>query len=435
MTTPNAISTNNHSVYQETLCDFYQATRQQSERLIAHLSDEDCLLQSMPDASPAKWHLAHTSWFFESFILLPRGTKAANPAFQVLFNSYYNGIGEQFSRPQRGILSRPSLQEVKEYRSYIDSEMQNLLTHQTNDIAIKACTELGIHHEKQHQELLLMDIKHAFSENPLYPSYSDGQMTSTVNQSAPSLQWMEFTRGIYPIGAKECEFAYDNERPYHQQLVYDFKIATRPSTNGEFLEFILADGYTQAEHWLSDGWAQLKESHANMPLYWKLIDNEWYEFTLHGLQKLNLAAPVCHINYYEACAFASWSGKRLPSEFEWEVASRQCTDLAHYYTHNQLHPQAFCSPFSQTVANDSQLKYMFGTCWEWTSSAYAPYPGFKPLPGAVGEYNGKFMSNQYVLRGGSCLSPHLHIRATYRNFFYANQAWMMSGIRLAEDLK
>lgn len=410
-------------------------TRNLSTQLASYLSPEDQVLQSMPDASPTKWHLAHTSWFFETFILQPYypDYQAANPHYAVLFNSYYQAVGPQFKRAQRGMLSRPSVDEVLSYRQYVDEHIEQLLTTHLLSLAsetkhkILTLLELGINHEQQHQELLLTDIKHALSMNPMRPAFLDNS-TVDAKTNAAELQWLDFVEGIYRIGHTGDSFCFDNELPLHKQYVGGFKLASRPVSNAEYLAFIEADGYQDPAHWLSEGWAWVQENQISHPLYWQQQDDEWTEFSLCGQIKLDPAKPACHISYYEADAYAKWAGKRLPTEIEWEVASHGVAVTGNLLDVSRLHPQ----PSAADKANS--LLQMFGDVWEWTSSPYTAYPGFRIADGAVGEYNGKFMVNQMVLRGGSCATPVGHIRGSYRNFFPAHAQWQFSGIRLADDL-
>lgn len=411
---------------QAALARRYRACRRQSLALIEPLSEEDCQLQSMPDASPAKWHLAHTSWFFETFLLrggLP-DYRLFHPRFQYLFNSYYNAVGDQFSRPLRGVLSRPSLEEVCQYRAFVDEAMSAYLDTVRLDDATCFVVELGIHHEQQHQELLLMDIKHAFSCNPLEPAYSVRD-SDTVVAAASTPGWQRFEPGLREIGHGGAGFSFDNEQPRHSTWVEGFCLGQRPVTNAEYLCFIEDGGYRNPLLWHADGWADCEAGRRCHPLYWRQRDGEWFEFTLHGLQPLQPAAPVSHVNLYEAFAYAQWAGARLPTESEWETAAAQVAGTGQYYRADCLHP---------LPGHGDGLQGMLGGCWEWTSSSYTPYPGFRPFAGNAGEYNGKFMIGQYVLRGGCCLSPVDHVRPTYRNFFYPHQSWQMSGIRLAKDL-
>lgn len=404
------------------LLEQYQRTRQQSEKLVAPLSVLDMTIQSMDDASPTRWHLAHTSWFFETVLLQQHlaDYQIFNSQFSYLFNSYYNGIGEQFPRSKRGTQTKPDVQQIMDYRRYVDDKMMELLAGDITD-EINFLTQLGIHHEQQHQELILTDIKHAFFQNPLYPSYQ--QLESESSEQSSRLQWLDVDESIYQIGHMGSSFCYDNELPMHNVYVYPFKISSRLITNQEYTAFVHDKGYHTASLWLSDGWDWCRRAKKHHPLYWIRKDDEWFEFTLNGLQQLNPHQPVTHINYYEADAFARWAGKRLPTEYEWEAAARKYSDKqGNFVESNLLHPL------------HSEKNQFLGDCWEWTSSSYAAYPGYKPFSGAVGEYNGKFMCNQYVLRGGSCATPEEHIRFSYRNFFYPQQRWQFTGIRLAEDV-
>lgn len=376
--------------------------RQATEALIAPLSPEDCQVQSMPDVSPTKWHLAHTSWFFETFLLqqhLP-GYQSFDPAFAVLFNSYYVGVGERHPRAERGLLSRPSLAEVLAYRRHIDAAMLDLLDHvPEGDWA--ALVELGCQHEQQHQELILMDIQHVLSRNPLQPAYHQHAAPSEPKVES---EWVEIPGGLHEIGAADAGFAFDNESPRHRLWLEPFTIASRLVTAGDYLQFIADGGYRRPDLWLSDGWATVESCGWEAPLYWNLQDGAWQCFSLHGQARVDPEAPLLHVSFYEADAFARWAGHRLPTEAEWEVAACR-TSI------DQLYDQA----------------------WQWTASAYAAYPGFAPAAGAVGEYNGKFMINQMVLRGGSIGTPDGHSRASYRNFFPPAARWQFGGIRLARD--
>ena len=398
-------------------------TRKLTETLVSRLSAEDQMLQSMPEASPSKWHLAHTSWFFETFILKPRGVKVStDPAFEFLFNSYYEQVGPQFSRGERGLLSRPSLEQILKYRRVIDLRLYELWeSFNTNELALVA---LGVAHEQQHQELIVTDIKHAFFHNPAYPALGKCSPAS-VNPIA--LQWHEYPTGTYLVGAKNG-FHFDNEAPQHEALVHGFRLANRPATNAEYMNFIEDGGYRNSRYWLSDAWAWVRQTQSNAPLYWIQDGKKWLNYTLGGLLPVDPLLPVCHLNFYEAAAFAAWMGKRLPTEMEWEVAAAQVEPVGNFLNRQLLHPKA-------AVDNEAQQPLqLFGDVWEWTQSAYLPYPGFKPGAGAVGEYNGKFMVNQWVLRGGSCATPVGHIRATYRNFFPVATSWQFSGVRLADDI-
>lgn len=391
--------------------------RQRSTHLAEPLSPEDCCAQSMPDASPVKWHLAHTTWFFETFILEPReqGFQPFHPAFRVLFNSYYNNVGDKHPRPRRGLLTRPALAEVLAYRQDVDRRVMRLLAAHGQDAELGALVQLGLQHEQQHQELLLTDVKHLLAQNPLYPAYHDSPLPAS--HPAQPLSWIAFDGGLAEIGHEGRGFSFDNELPRHRQYVAPFALASRLVTNAEYREFIDAGGYRDPDLWLAEGWDKVCSGELRHPLYWVEEGGAWREFTLHGLQPLDPVRPVTHVSMYEADAYARWRGARLPTEAEWEFAAR---DVA--LACGDLHPRAAGSP---------GLSQMFGECWQWTSSSYAPYPGFAPAPGALGEYNGKFMVNQYVLRGSSCATPHGHARASYRNFFPAGARWQFTGIRLA----
>jgi len=406
----------------------YRRVRIATEQLAAPLSAEDCAIQSMPDASPVKWHLAHTSWFFETFVLKPHlpGYQLFHPSFRVLFNSYYNGIGDKHPRPRRGLLSRPSLEEVDAYRLHIDAAMAELMDRRTLPSTISALVELGLNHEQQHQELILTDVLHLLSCN-LKPAYEPSIAAADAPiADAPPLTWIEFGEGIVDTGHDGSQFAFDNESPRHRQYLNGFSLASREVTNGEYLAFIDDAGYRRPELWLSEGWDWLAANSIDAPLYWQRDGRSWLKFGLHGLRAVEASAPVCHVSLFEADAYARWAGARLPSEGEWEVAASGRPVEGNFVESGSLEP---------TAANAATvtLSQLFGDVWEWTRSAYAPYPGYRPAAGAIGEYNGKFMCNQYVLRGGSCVSPASHLRATYRNFFPAAARWQFTGIRLARD--
>ena len=414
----------------EELAARYRAVRAYTVRLAEPLNPEDQQVQSMADVSPTKWHLAHVTWFFETFVLTPnlRSYKPFHPQFGYLFNSYYEAVGPRHARPERGFLSRPTCEEILDYRRHIDAAMERLFAAYpaAGWDAVAAMIELGLHHEQQHQELLLMDIKHVFSCNPLAPAYVDADQPSRRN--APPPDWVEREGGLFEIGHDGDGFAFDNEGPRHRVFVEDFRIASRAVTNREYLDFIQDGGYEQAAHWHSDGWSTVNESDWKHPLYWREDGGDYMEFTLAGLRPLDLDAPVCHVSFYEASAYASWAGARLPTEAEWEVTARSLPDTgeadANLLEAGNLHPVA------APAANDEPVQ-MIGDVWEWTQSAYTPYPGFSSAEGAVGEYNGKFMANQMVLRGGACVTPPGHVRPTYRNFFYPHQRWAFSGFRMA----
>ena len=405
------------------LAERFGATRELSAELASRLTLEDQCVQSMPDASPTKWHLAHTTWFFEEMVLKPglAGYRLFNESYGYLFNSYYEGIGAHHARAERGLLTRPSNVEILAYRAHVDRGIAALLDSANTDWSARI--ELGIHHEQQHQELLLTDIKYAFSRNPALPAYAPAQ--EPRNASAPALAWIDCPGGIVKIGADTARgFAFDNEMPRHDVLLAPFRIASRPITNGEYLAFMADGGYARADFWLSDGWAKAQTEHWCAPLYWRQ-DNGWRVFTLRGEVPVALDEPVTHVSLYEAAAYAAWAGKRLPTEFEWEAAMQSLPQTGNLLDSCEFHPRA-------AQACDG-LQQAFGDVWEWTRSAYDPYPGYRPFDGALAEYNGKFMVGQIVLRGGSCATPASHIRASYRNFFPPQARWQFSGIRLAED--
>ncbi len=409
----------------------YLQVRSFSERLCAPLETEDYLIQSMPDVSPTRWHLAHTTWFFETFILKPElhTYRSPNERYNYLFNSYYNAIGDQYPRPKRGLLSRPTVQEVYAYRQHVDQQMQILLD-EMSDIKfdkLKSFLVLGLNHEQQHQELMLTDIKHVFFQNPLFPVYQK-QTLDESSSTTPPYSWTQFGGGQVKHGYSGDGFCFDNETPRHDILLQPFELGNRLITNGEYLSFIEAGGYKQPKLWLSDGWAIINSGKWDSPLYWVKQDDKWSEFTLSGLLPLQPESPVTHLSYYEADAFANWSGVRLPSEFEWEFAARGLKSEGNFVEGQQFHPR----PVDDT--QDPDIQQMFGDVWEWTRSPYSPYPGFKVDEGAVGEYNGKFMSSQMVLKGGSCATSSNHIRSTYRNFFYPHSRWQFMGLRLARDV-
>jgi ergothioneine biosynthesis protein EgtB len=401
-----------------------------TERLAQPLGPEDCQVQSMPDASPVKWHLAHTTWFFETFVLLPHasGYKPFHARFNYLFNSYYNAVGDRVARADRGLLTRPTLDEVYAYRRAVDLAMEACLqTTQSDPLApFAGVIELGLNHEQQHQELILTDIKHALAQNPLRTAYRPGD-TSAASAPAVPINWHEFAGGLKWLGHdSEAGFAFDNEGPRHRVHLEPFQMGSRLVTSGEFLAFIGDDGYRRSELWLSDGWNAVQSRRWTCPLYWERIDGVWWVYTLAGLRPVMDTEPVCHVSYYEADAFARWAGARLPSEAEWETAATAARRDGNLLETGALHPRA--------AARGTELAQCFGDVWEWTASPYTAYPGLRPLPGALGEYNAKFMCNQLVLRGGSCATPADHIRPTYRNFFPPEARWQFSGIRLAKDL-
>ena len=409
----------------------YQNVRRFSEHLCEPLVTEDYVIQSMPDVSPTKWHLAHVSWFFETFLLFPAvpGYQSLHPQYAYLFNSYYNTLGERHCRPNRGLISRPTVEETYRYRRYVDEHVLDLLKKidERQLAAIAPIFTLGLHHEQQHQELMVTDIKHVLSCNPLYPTYVARVPTSA--SSVPTLEWVSFPEGLHWIGHEGDGFAFDNEGPRHRQFVQPFQLASRLVTNGEYLEFMEDRGYDNPLWWLSEGWATVRAEEWKAPLYWEKRDGHWWVMTLNGLREVDKAEPVCHVSYYEADAFARWADARLPTEAEWEVAAQEVPVEGNFVESGLYHP----APLKASTTG-GKLTQMYGDVWEWTQSSYAPYPGFKPAAGAVGEYNGKFMCNQYVLRGGSCATSLSHIRSTYRNFFPANAQWQFMGIRLARDV-
>ncbi len=406
----------------------YQSVRSWTEKLCAPLEIEDYVVQSMPDASPAKWHLAHTSWFFETFVLLPRarGYTQFHPQFAVLFNSYYEAVGPRHPRPERGMLTRPSVQEVYAYRRSVDAAMASFLesADPAREAELEYILELGFAHEQQHQELLLTDLQHALSRNPLQPVYAPRPSDASAPLPLTAAGFEAFAGGVASIGDTGGQFAFDNERPRHRVLTEPYSIARRLVTNGEYIEFIRDRGYERPELWLSDGWQFIQSEGVRAPLYWETPARGQHEqagyarFSLHGLVPVDHAQPVSHVSFYEADAFARWAGARLPTEAEWELAFAERAIAGGHYAERGLYvPTHGASPF--------------GSAWVWTASPYVAYPGFAPQPGALGEYNGKFMCNQIVLRGGSCFTPQSHMRATYRNFFPPTARWQVTGIRLA----
>jgi ergothioneine biosynthesis protein EgtB len=401
-----------------------------TERLCAPLEPEDYVIQSMPDASPAKWHLAHTSWFFETFLLQPRlpGYRPFRPEFGFLFNSYYNAVGPRWPRSQRGLLSRPTVEEVYQYRAHVDAAMGDLLDRQhAAPPELEAVVMLGLNHEQQHQELLLTDIKHALAANPLRPAYRDA--APVEGRPAPALDWLSFPEGVRWIGHEGAGFAFDNEGPRHRVFLDGFRLANRLVTNEEYLAFMADDGYRRAELWLSDGWAACQADGWCMPLYWEPQGCEWLVQTLSGPRLLDAAEPVCHVSYYEADAYARWARARLPTEAEWEAAAAVAPPAGHFAESEHWHPVGRLA-----ADDDGPLVQRYGAVWQWTASPYSAYPGYRPAAGALGEYNGKFMCNQVVLRGASCATPRSHARLTYRNFFPPDARWQFAGIMLAGDL-
>jgi ergothioneine biosynthesis protein EgtB len=383
----------------------------------------------MPDVSPTRWHLAHTTWFFETFLLgRQAGYRAFDPSYEYLFNSYYNTVGKQFPRPQRGLLSRPGLDETWEYRRFVDQNMADLLAgDDADDQDLRRIVELGLQHEQQHQELILTDIKHVLSCNPLFPAYRAA--TEPTAERAVAIEWLDFDEGLYRIGHEGDRFAFDNEAPCHRVFLESFQLASHPVTNGEYREFIDDGGYRRPELWLSLGWQTVCDHHWQAPLYWTARDDGWRQFTLAGLSDLQDDEPVCHVSYFEADAYARWAGARLPTEAEWEVAAADLP-IEGNFVDTLWSSEAAIQPGALTTEGQP-LQRMFGDVWEWTASPYTPYPRYQAPAGALGEYNGKFMCNQYVLRGGSCATSRSHIRRTYRNFFPPEARWQFSGLRLA----
>ncbi len=412
----------------KSVLDRYKQIRKFSEKLCEPLEIEDYVIQSMPDMSPTKWHLAHTSWFFETFVLkeIDKNYKSINDQYAYLFNSYYVQAGARFFRPNRGLISRPTVKEVFEYRNYIDHNMIEFLDNVDEDSfnKIKVVIEIGLNHEQQHQELMLTDIKHLFSMNPLYPVYKQFNKADQIEVSNGN--WIDFKEGIYNVGYDKDGFFYDNEKPAHKLYLNAFSIADRLVTNRQYLEFIGDDGYNRAEFWLSDGIATVERENWEAPFYWRNIEGRWMYFTLNGFRDVDLDEPVCHVSHYEADAYARWANARLATEAEWEVASENLVIDGNFVESELYHPS--------NILDENRIKQMYGNVWEWTQSSYLPYPGYKIPAGAIGEYNGKFMSNQMVLRGGSCATSITHIRNTYRNFFHAHARWQFMGIRLAKDI-
>lgn len=408
----------------------FRCVRDNTLQLTTHLSPEDMTVQSMTDASPVKWHLAHTSWFFEEFALRRFSSEYTefDARFRRLFNSYYDQIGAYWPRPDRGLLSRPSVQEAFAYRARVEAHVESLALHASDAtwLELAPILELGLNHEQQHQELICTDIKHAFGLNPLAPAAFPREPNPTA--SVRPMAWIGFEGGQKRIGAPPGSgFCYDNETPQHASYVPPFQLADRPITNGEYLDFIDDGGYETVSLWLSDGWRIKSDESWTSPAYWLRADDEWLCYTLHGREALDLAAPVTHISFYEAAAFAEWFGARLPTEFEWEVAASDCpVDGRFAGPGRRIQPVA--------ARPGEGLRQMFGDVWEWTRSSYGPYPGYRPIDGVIGEYNGKFMCNQVVLRGGSCATPEGHVRVSYRNYFPPEARWQFSGIRLARDV-
>jgi ergothioneine biosynthesis protein EgtB len=412
------------------LAERFEAVRAQTERLCEPLDTEDYVVSSMADVSPTKWHLAHTSWFFETFILGPHAPEyvSPNPRYAFLFNSYYVQAGERHCRAKRGLVTRPTVREVFEYRAHVNEAMRELMLRISGDPThpAHALIELGLHHEQQHQELLVTDIKHVFWMNPLRPVYRE--RSARPSRAATELAWHSFAGGVHRIGHDGNGFAFDNELPAHREFLEDFKLASRLVTNGEYLEFMNDGGYKRSELWLSPGLAMVQDGGWEAPFYWERAGDDWTEFTLSGTRPLSLDEPVCHVSYYEADAFARWAKRRLPTEAEWEVAARDVPVTGHFVESENFHP----APATAEESAARSLVQLYGDVWQWTQSAYVGYPGFKPDTGAIGEYNGKWMADQWVLRGASCATPESHARLTYRNFFPSDARWQFMGIRLAD---
>ena len=415
------------------LAQAFAEIRQMSLTLAAPLSAEDCQVQSMPDASPSKWHLAHVTWFFETFVLEPFEPRfrAFDSSFRDLFNSYYQGLGEPYPRARRGLITRPTLGDVRRYRGNVDARVLALLAAGEADASLTDLIRLGLHHEQQHQELLLTDIKHALSFDPVHVAYAKRWPMTSVR--AQPLRWLGFQGGLIEHGfdaTLDGTFSFDNESPRHRAYTAPFELASRPVTYGEYLGFIEGGGYRRPELWLSMGWDWVRGAQRTAPLYWRHVDGAWLNHTLQGQVEIDPRTPACHLSYFEADAYARWAGARLPTEVEWEHAARslRAPQHANFANRGAYHPM----PATDAASNEPLQ--MFGDVWEWTQSTYSPYPGYRALPGAVGEYNGKFMCNQYVLRGGSCATPAGHVRASYRNFFPPEAQWQFSGVRLARDL-
>ncbi len=424
----------------ENLIECYRRVRDFTARLFRNLQPEDYVVQSMPDVSPTKWHLAHTSWFFETFVVkvwMPR-YRSEVPQYAYLFNSYYNAAGDMHRRDLRGLISRPTVAETYRFRDSIDECVTKLI--EEADEALLAEIEpiliLGLHHEQQHQELLVTDIKHIFAQNPLYPVFAEAAQNTRAPSVAPQ-HFVEFDEATVLIGYDGTDFSYDNEGPRHRALVPAFSLSNRLITNGEYLAFMEAGGYTRPDYWLSLGWTTINEQRWRAPLYWVERDGRWWNFTLSGFRPVDETEPVTHVSYFEADAYANWDGARLPTEFEWERAASGMPIGGNFVDDERFHPAPVAAngdgPPSGRAGTDA-IQQMFGDVWEWTRSAYLPYPGYRAGPGALGEYNGKFMCNQMVLRGGSCATSRDHIRPSYRNFFQPEKRWQFTGIRLARDL-
>jgi ergothioneine biosynthesis protein EgtB len=406
------------------LLDQFNQVRLLSEQLCAPLATEDYVVQSMADVSPPKWHLAHTTWFFETFLLTPYlpGYEVFHPKYGYLFNSYYEAVGDRHPRFQRGLLTRPTATEIYQYRAYVNDAVRALIRTGLTHCEVEDLAVLGLHHEQQHQELLVTDIKHILASNPLRPAYRIDLACVDRNPQGSKAGWLAYEGGLHAIGHEGKGFAFDNESPRHSVYLQDYQLASHRVTNGEYLEFMEAGGYQNPEYWLAEGWTTRQQQDWRSPLYWEQNDGCWQVMTLGGLRSLDEQEPVCHVSLFEADAFARWAGKRLPTEAEWETAAAFISPQGNFLDQGCLHP----------VPEGAADPQFYGNVWEWTQSAYLPYPGFQSAAGAVGEYNGKFMCNQMVLRGGSCATPLNHIRPTYRNFFPTSARWQFTGFRLAQ---
>ncbi|MFT4543128.1 MAG: ergothioneine biosynthesis protein EgtB [Planctomycetota bacterium] len=406
----------------------YLRVRSTTDSLVESLTPEDMVIQTMPDVSPTKWHLAHTSWFFETFVLARSGVPYSvfDERYHDLFNSYYESLGVASPRAERGLLSRPTVKDVCVYRSHVDKAMEKLMDRLSEErlARLAPVISIGLNHEQQHQELLLMDIKHVLARNPLRPVYREGKAAEA--RAPRSREWRSFEGGLVEVGSQSTGFAFDNERPRHKVFLQAFELAPRPVTNGEYLAFMSDDGYGRPELWLAEGWALVQSESWRAPLYWELADSRWRMMTLAGMRDVDPLEPVCHVSYFEADAFATWAGRRLPTEAEWEHAASARPLRGFFLEDEVFHPVA-----SSPAYKGPALEQQFGDVWEWTASPYTPYPGYEPFGGGLGEYNGKFMVNQMVLRGGCCVTPRGHVRPTYRNFYFPHQRWMFAGLRLA----
>ncbi len=433
---PGAHSAARRASSRETLRSHFERVRSATEALCRSLQIEDYGIQTMPDVSPVKWHIAHTSWFFETFLLVPNldGYKPFHPAFDYLFNSYYVTHGKPYRRPERGLLSRPTVAEVYDYRRAVDEQTLRLMETVSDDAwsMLEPLVILGLNHEQQHQELMLTDVKHVFAHNPLRPAYRRDLPEPPRVAHVQSLTFHEYAGGVHEIGHAGGGFAYDNEGPRHRVWLEAFALASRPVSNRDYIEFIEGGGYREPRWWLSEGWSSVQNAGWQAPLYWEQRDGAWWHMTLAGMRPVDLDAPVCHVSHFEADAYAAWAGKRLPTEAEWEYAAESALAAdADLLQAANLRDAGYLQPVAAQAAGGMQQ--LFGDVWEWTASPYTAYPGFRAPDGPIGEYNGKFMSGQLILRGGSCATPADHVRSTYRNFFYPKDRWQFSGIRLAED--